>query len=213
MATDVYYCNLINEKKEKLYDEIHKYMQIYSHLNFFSGSFDSLNLTSYITNSDGLSIKSGHRNWLWANIFEDMTAKKMCFKKSIMSKNGRKVFINLYSITPFDDEVAYGRSHIYKNSLGLKIKNAVNELFRVATNYVLHFPDTRFTTKKMRLVGCIVSESTKDNGTEIRKSHKNWLYYSILEQLTAHCILWKYRLIIPGNKRASVFYSVNPSSL
>lgn len=210
MATHKYYYNLIADKYDELYDEIYKYMQIYSHLNFFSGSFDSLNLTSYSTTSDGLYIKKGHRNWFWANIFEDMSAKKMCFKKSIMSKNGRKVLINLYSATPFDDDVAYGRNYLYTNSLGLKINNAVNELFRVATNYVRCFPDVKFTTRIMRFAGGVASECTTENGTKVRQGHKNWLYYSLLEQLTADCILWKHRLILPGKKRTSVFYSVNP---
>jgi len=58
----------------------------------------------------------------------------------------------------------------------------------------------------MKDIGGASSECTTGNGMEIRVGHKNWFYFSVLEQLTADCILWKKTTILPGRKRASVFY-------
>jgi hypothetical protein len=202
------YPDTLCEKYNNVLNEIHNYMKIYSHLNFFSGSFDTLGLTSYSTNSDGFIVLKGHNNWLWANILEDMCVQGMCYKKSVMSVNNKKVIINLYSVTPFDDKVTYGRSWIYTNTIGMKIKFAIDDFFRGIINYIRCYVDTWFTTRMLRQAVRKVQHCTSNNGANINIDNKNWLYFSILEQLTVKQVLRKKSVISQNRKRANIFYSL-----
>lgn len=210
MATHEYFSNLLCDKIDELYMSIWDYMNIYTNQNLYSGSFDKLGLTSYCTSSDGLFVKNTHRNWLWANILEDLVAMGSCYKKSVLSKNGQKVLYNIYRVVPFDNDIEYSRDYIYDNSMGKKIKYACFELFRIAERYVCTFPETIFSTKILRFIcGDVDSKCTTVNGLDINYKHVNWLYFSILEQLTADVVLWKKTEILP-NKRNMVTYKSTP---
>lgn len=211
MATHSYFSNLLSENSDKLYDAILNYMSIYSNCNFYSGSFDShLQITSLCTTSDGLCVKKGHRNWFWSNIFEDMSANGFCYKKSVMSENGKKVLVNLYSATPFDNKFTYAKSSIYNNSHGMKIKNTFNNLIRITQNYMIAFPETVFTSSIIRKATKTDSYCTTIDGNYLNKGHMNWFYVSLLEHLAATEYLWKLSVTLPQRKRPSVFYSFNP---
>lgn len=188
MATNAYFSRLIAAKYDHLYNEILTFMSDHPTVNLYSGSFDTLGLTSYATTPDGLQVLKGHRNWLWFSIFEDMNAQGLCFKKSVMSASGRKVLYNIYSATPVEGV----QRHWIRLTEGADILHAVNELFRTAAEYVRAFPTTVFTTKLMMNAGGAISECTTDTGS-VRPGHKNWLYFSVLEQLTVDRVLWKIR--------------------
>lgn len=188
MATNAYFSSLIAFKYDRLYDEIRNFMENHPTVNLYSGSFDTLGLSSYATTSDGLQVLKGHRNWLWFSIFEDMTANGLCFKKSVMSASGRKVLYNLYSATPVEGV----QRHWIRLQEGANIVHSVNELFRTATDYVRTFPATVFTVKLMTKTGGAISQCTTETGS-VRPGHKNWLYFSVLEQLTVGGVLQKVR--------------------
>lgn len=202
------YSNILCEKYNNVLNEVHNYMKIYSHLNFFSGSFDTLDLTSYSAKSDGRIVSKGHKNWLWANIFEDMCAQGMCYKKSVVSDNNKKVLINLYSSTKFENKEIYGRSWIYTNNVGMKIKFAMDDLFCCIINHIRCYVDTWFTSKMLRQVMRKEQHCTSNDGVNIKMNNKNWLYFSILEQLTVKQVLRKKCVFSENRKRAKTFYTL-----
>lgn len=133
----------VNDKKDEVVHAITRYhtelMMLYERAMrenpdkpFTSGIMELYcQRATYSSDHEGNKKEQSHKNWLHMNIFEELTANKLICKRSILSKNGKRVLHNVYMLQEkpnHTDEMIIDDINQFKMALSFPKNNQTKEV-------------------------------------------------------------------------------------